>query len=65
MDYIVAITGKCIINLIVDAIGRNGLEKTLEDLRTYYTTNMPKSSEEAYQGFLISCKEIEKYRKEK
>jgi len=56
VEAIVAFTVQATINNVVDAIDRNGLEKTVEDLRKHYDNRCPKSSEEVYQGMLIAHK---------
>jgi hypothetical protein len=45
----VSITG-----IILDAIARNGLEKTLEDIRKNMPTHLQPSNEGVYQGYLYS-----------
>jgi hypothetical protein len=45
------------IQTIIEAIDRNGLEKTLEDLRGCYNKNLDKSNEEVYQALLTITKQ--------
>ena len=54
----IACIASATINTIVDAIDRNGLEKTVEDLREHYIESKHKTNEATLRGMLSEVKEF-------